>query len=82
MLIQALTIEASWQGEQTVLLYNSWSFHVAQRIKYALVIHFINRVESKMFGFMLQCLPSVLLNEQLAYKRGVAGPKKWKPEVI
>ena len=29
--------------------------------KYALVIHFMNRVESKMFGFRLQCLPSVIL---------------------
>ena len=22
------------------------------------------------------------LNEQVAYKRGVAGPKKWRPELI
>ena len=23
-----------------------------------------------------------ILNEQVAYKRGVAGPKKWRPELI
>ena len=25
---------------------------------------------------------SLLLNEQVAYKTGVAGPKKWRPELI
>ena len=26
--------------------------------------------------------PIDTLNEQVAYKRGVAGPKKWRPELI
>ena len=33
-------------------------------------------------GIGCTCICKEALNEQLAYKRGVAGPKKWRPEVI